>query len=127
MIALDASLVIAHLGAQEPRHDEATALLADLAGEQIWMSTVNVAEVLVGYARGGRLDQGAAALATIGVEERPLPGDAAPRLAELRASTGLKLPDCCVLLTAESAGAAVASFDRRLRGAAERRGIVVMP
>jgi predicted nucleic acid-binding protein len=45
------------------------------------------------------------------------------RLALLRAETGLKLPDCCVLLAAEQSGAAVATFDDRLAGAVTRRGL----
>lgn len=126
MIALDASLVIAHLGAHDPHHHAATDLLGRLVGDQIGMSTINVAEVLVGYARAGRLDHGKADLAAIGVEEWALPADGAWRLAQLRASTGLKLPDCCVLLAAETASAAVASFDERLLAAARQRGLEVV-
>ena len=48
------------------------------------------------------------------VNELPFPPDSAVRLAKLRASTGLKMPDCCVLLAAADAGATVASFDGRL-------------
>lgn len=47
-------------------------------------------------------------------------------LAELRASTGLKLPDCCVLLVARSAGLPVATFDARLADAAKSLGLVVI-
>ena len=57
-----------------------------------------------------------------------LPGDAAGQLAELRAHTGLKLPDCCVLLTAERHGPAeIATFDTRLARVAVERGLVVRP
>jgi predicted nucleic acid-binding protein len=55
-----------------------------------------------------------------------LPGDAAGQLAELRAHTGLKLPDCCVLLTAERHGPAeIATFDARLARVAVERGLAV--
>jgi len=37
------------------------------------------------------------------------------------------MPDCCVLLTAEEAGARVASFDERLIKVAKTRGISVVP
>ncbi len=44
------------------------------------------------------------------IQELPFPADAAVRLAQLRATTDLKMPDCCVLLVAEDAGASIASF-----------------
>ncbi len=48
------------------------------------------------------------------------------RLATLRAGTGLKMPDCCVLLAVqESAAKALVTFDERLRTHAVRRGIAV--
>lgn len=127
MIVLDASVVIAHLSAAEPRHAVATALLLGAESEQFAMSSINIAEVLVGYVRDGRVDTGVADLAAIGIEELPMPADAAVRLAELRARTGLKLPDCCALLAAESAGATIASFDRRLCEAATERGLSAVP
>jgi predicted nucleic acid-binding protein len=53
-------------------------------------------------------------------------GDAAPAaLAGLRAATGLKLPDCCVLLAAEQVGGGLGTFDDRLATAARERGVPV--
>jgi hypothetical protein len=49
--------------------------------------------------------------------------DAPVRLAQLRATTRLRLPDCCVLLAAESAQARVASFDDRLSSEAAGLGL----
>jgi predicted nucleic acid-binding protein len=46
-------------------------------------------------------------------------------LAGLGAATGLKLPDCCVLLAAEQVDGAVATFDDRLAAVARERGVVV--
>jgi predicted nucleic acid-binding protein len=66
-----------------------------------------------------------AALAGLGIEEDPLPSNAARVLARLRVDTGLKLPDCCVLLTAMDRQATLASFDQRLLAAAAQRGIAV--
>jgi predicted nucleic acid-binding protein len=54
-------------------------------------------------------------------EELPFPPDTAIRLAQLRADTGLTMPDCCVLLAAEHLGAGVASCDDRLVRAARGR------
>lgn len=45
------------------------------------------------------------------------------RLAELRASTGLKLPDCCVLDVAIRNQASLATFDNALATVAAARGV----
>lgn len=51
-------------------------------------------------------------------------GENAPgRLAQLRAEIGLKLPDCCVLLTAQEHPGIVASFDSNLLAAARKLGL----
>ena len=52
-------------------------------------------------------------------------GDAAHRLGELRATTGLKMPDCCVLYTAVRHNAAVATFDDTLAKRAKNIGLTV--
>ena len=61
----------------------------------------------------------------MGIETIALGPDAPARLAALRAGTRLRLPDCCVLLAAQTAGAQVASFDERLTAAAESLGMTV--
>ena len=56
----------------------------------------------------------------------PLAADAPVRLAALRADTGLKLPDCCVLLAADAASAdGVLTFDDALAREGERPGVRV--
>jgi predicted nucleic acid-binding protein len=58
------------------------------------------------------------------VAEIPLGHEAPSRLAALRAGSGLKLPDCCVLLAAQDAEAeAVLTFDDALAREAERLGL----
>jgi len=49
------------------------------------------------------------------------------RLAELRAMTRLKLPDCCVLDAARTNEAKLATFDRPLATAARRLDVLVVP
>jgi predicted nucleic acid-binding protein len=125
VIVLDASVLIAHLDARDALHDRATEALLGVAATPLGASPLTVAEILVGPARVGRLDEAVGALRTIGISEIPLPPDAATRLAELRARSGLKLPDCYVILAAESAPAdAVLTFDERLAAEAIRRGFV---
>jgi rRNA-processing protein FCF1 len=43
----------------------------------------------------------------------------------LRAGTGLKLPDCCVLLAAQDHDGIVASFDKDLAQRARELGLAV--
>ena len=126
MIVLDASVLIAHLDADDAHHAHADQLLADTSPEPLGASPITLAEVLVAPARTGRLDRANSALKRLGVTSVPLGVDAPLRLAVLRAGTGLKLPDCCVLLAAETADASVATLDDRLATAARERGHVVV-
>jgi predicted nucleic acid-binding protein len=125
VIVLDASVLIAHLDGSDAHHDRAFRLLAELSDEQFGASPLTLAEVLVGPARVGRLERAAAALREIGVTDVPLSDDAPPRLALLRAGTGLKLPDCCVLFAAEQVSGSLATFEDRLAGVARERGVDV--
>ena len=123
MIVLDASVLIAHLDAADSHHERADRLLAASGSEELSASVVTLAEVLVGPARKGVVDRALAALEQLAVAAVPIARETPVRLALVRAETGLKLPDCCVLLAAEESGAAVATFDDRLSGAATSRGL----
>jgi predicted nucleic acid-binding protein len=123
VIVLDATVLIAHLDGRDAHHEDAEERLLALADQPFGASPVTLAEVLVAPARTGRLADARAALEVLGVAELMLPADAAERLAELRATTELKLPDCCVLLAAEDAPGRVLTFDGRLAREAERLGL----
>ena len=125
MIVLDASALIAHLDGDDSFHEAAEELLLARAEDHFAASTTSIAEVLVGPARGGRLAEAERALRRLEVEEVGLGEGAAVRLAGLRASTGLQLPDCCTLLATESMAGEVATFDRRLASAARMLGLAV--
>ena len=123
MIVLDASVLIAHLDATDAHHERATELLVNTAAETLGASPLTLAEVLVGPARAGTIDAARAALTAMTIETVRLSDDAAIRLAVLRATSGLRLPDCCVLLAAETAHADVATFDDKLARAATEIGL----
>lgn len=126
MIVLDACVLIAHLDANDAHHDRATRLLASTAGQPLVANTLTVAEVLVGPTRTGRSQQAQQALDRLGVVALELPADVAVELAELRATTGLKMPDCCVLWTVmRQKPATLATLDQRLTRTAERRGVSI--
>ena len=126
MIVLDASVLIAYLDSEDNHHARAEDLLAREINDEFTANSLTLAEVLVAPVRVNRLDAVLAALQGLEVRELPFPTDTAIRLAELRASTNLKMPDCCVLLAAEDAHARVASFDGRLTDAAATGKVVVV-
>lgn len=125
MIVLDASVLIAHLDSTDAHHGRATQLLIDAADEPFGASPLTLAEVLVGPARAGKVDIAQTAFRHLDVVTVPLVDTAPVRLATMRANTGLRLPDCCVLVAAETAGAALATFDERLAKAATALGFEV--
>lgn len=126
MIVLDASVLIGFIFDQDAHHAAAVALLRDEAGNAFGVSPVTLAEALVAPTRLGRVAAAERMLLEIGVTEIPLPRDAALQLAKLRVESGLKMPDCCVLLAAITSNGAVATFDSRLKSVATSRDIRVL-
>jgi predicted nucleic acid-binding protein len=127
VILLDASVLIAYLDSEDAHHADAERLLAATIDDEFAVNTLTLAEVLVVPARDGRLDAVRGFLRDLEVIELRFPADSAVKLAQLRVDTGLKMPDCCVLLAAEDVGARIASFDDRLVKAAEARHLKVLP
>lgn len=125
MIVLDASVLIAHLDASDAHHERATQLMLGAVEEPLAASPLTLAELLVGPARAGAVAAAQAALDDLEIRAVPLDNDAPSRLAALRATSRLRLPDCCVLLAAETTHAAVATFDERLADAATELGLAL--
>ena len=122
---MDASVLIAHLNSNDPHHDAATGILLSGTPGEMLVHTITLAEVLVG---GVRIGRGAAMrddLRAAGIVVAPRDDDEPLRLAELRATSGLKLPDCCVLDVAIHHQAGLATFDDALAAAARKRGVPV--
>ncbi|MCA1696206.1 MAG: type II toxin-antitoxin system VapC family toxin [Actinobacteria bacterium] len=126
MIVLDASVLIAYLDAEDAQHRSAESLLAREIDDEFGVNPLTLAEVLVGPSRTGRLDAARSALRELEVIEQPFPADTAVQLVRLRADTGARMPDCCVLLAAQTAGARVAAFDDQLIRAAAKLGLVAL-
>jgi predicted nucleic acid-binding protein len=123
VIVLDASVLIGHLDGNDLHHERARGLLEASGASPLGASPISLAETLVAPARAGQLDAARDALERIGITELGLRADAPARLAQLRAQTGRKLPDCCVLLAAQDHEGAVASFDADLIRAARALGL----
>ena len=116
MIVVDASVLIAFLDADDAHHVAAVGLLAD-AVPPLLVHPITVTEVLVAPVRRGIADQVWSDLVAIGVEIDVTPID--PRqLARVRAETGCKMPDCCVIASSVNHDTTVATFDQRLRRSA---------
>jgi predicted nucleic acid-binding protein len=129
MIVLDASVLIAYLTRDDAHRIVADELIAHAlrTNQGLLVNPVTVSEVLVAPTREGRFDAVWAELSNLGVVEVPFPLGAAKILARLRVDTGLKLPDCIVLLTAMDQKCTLATFDDRLRRAAPDLGTPVKP
>jgi predicted nucleic acid-binding protein len=123
VIVLDASVLIAHLDGGDRHHADAQSVLEANSQEPLGASQITLAETLVSPARAGRLTEAEATLQRLQVDELALGENAPGRLAQLRTGTGLKMPDCCVLLAAQDHDARIASFDTVLLKAARKLGL----
>jgi predicted nucleic acid-binding protein len=135
VIVLDASVLIAHLWPSDRHHVEASDFLRRVAGDRMLTHPLTMTEVLIGGVRIGRGAEMRQDLADVGVQLADRDGDEPLRLAEIRVSTRLKLPDCCVLDVAlvslakapATTSVTLATFDRELADAANNRGVRVAP
>jgi len=135
VIVLDASVLIAHLWPSDRHHGEASAFLRRVAGDRMLTHPLTMAEVLIGGVRIGRGAEMRQDLADIGVVLAERDADEPLRLAEIRVSTRLKLPDCCVLDVAlvnlakapATESVTLATFDHALAEAGIHNGVRVAP
>lgn len=126
MIVLDASVLIAVLDADDPHHHRGIELLRGAASTPLSASVMTLAETLVGPSRSGIGEMARAAIDGLGVAAVPLMDDDAVSLAALRAMTGMRMPDCCVLLACSQTGGALATFDTKLATAAKTVGTALI-
>lgn len=126
-MVLDASVLIAAMNPADEHHGAATSLLRRGAIQGgLLAHPMTVAESAVGAAQHGRLQQVQDAYAALGLEVT-LPDPGEPwRLAQLRATSRLPLPDCCVLDAAFRSGASLSTFDSRLAAVAGSADIPVV-
>ena len=125
MIVLDASVLIGYLDASDAHHERAAALLAREIDDDFAVNLLTLAEILVAPTRTGQRDKVLGILDDLGVETLQLPAGSAVTLAQLRAETRLKMPDCCVLFSTRDRQARLASFDERVIEAARALGVDV--
>jgi predicted nucleic acid-binding protein len=125
VIVVDANVMIAVLDPQDSHFDLARRFFVAHASERLAAHRLTMAEALVLAAHGGSEVAAAAAISALGVGRFDEPDDPI-ELARLRASSGLKMPDCCVLYAALREKAKLATFDARLARAASEAGVPVV-
>ena len=118
---LDATVLIAHLAGDDVHAQRALAILD--TEEDVAIHPLTLAECLVGPARVHREDEALETIDRLGIEQLPFGAQQPLALAKLRASTPLRLPDCCVLAAAIDAGARLATFDDKLARIAREQGV----
>lgn len=122
MIVLDASVLISHL--IEDVHSTRALDIIDTE-EELAIHPITLAECLVGPVRVSREAEAIRTIEALGIERLRISTEQPLALAKLRASTSLKLPDCCVLAAAIETGATLATFDATLAKAASEHGVTV--
>ena len=125
MIVLDASVMIAVLDPRDAHFEAARELFRANSAQRVVAHRLSMAESLVVAARSDVTAAVAAALDALGVGRLDEPDDPV-ELAELRARTGLRMSDACVLLAAGRSGAGLATFDERLARTARDEGVAVL-
>ncbi len=126
MIVADANVVIAAANPGHAHHAAARDVVRTHGRDRIVLHSLTLAEVLVGPARTGGQVEARARLERAGFSVSPDGDPASEALALVRATTSLKMPDACVLATAEHLGADLATFDRRVAREARARGVTVL-
>lgn len=124
MIVLDASVLIAHMAESGAHADRALEILD--TEDDLVIHPMTLAESLVGPVRAGLEAEALDTVDRLGIERFTAAVDEPLALARLRVRTGLKLPDCCALVSAEREGAMLATFDTRLAATARSRGVSVI-
>jgi len=123
MIVVDASVLIAHLAPDQPGAARAATILD--TEDTLIMHPLTVAECAVGPARISEMAVFQRAIARIGLDVWEPDAMQPYRVATLRATSPLKLPDCCVLDTARTLSATLATFDEQLARVARSLGVTV--
>ena len=89
------------------------------------MTALSQAEALVHPARNGKLDKILKTFSALGLVVTPIEGSDASKLATLRATTTLKMPDACVLHQAMKVKGSIATTDNQLAQTAKSKGVGV--
>jgi predicted nucleic acid-binding protein len=122
-LILDASVLIGLLDTADAHHEQAVKHVdeADTAGTALLTPASAYSEVLVAFARAGRIAEARYAIGAMGITVIEMTQQIAERAAEIRAQhERLRLPDAIVLATARELGAELRTYDDRLDKVAQQ-------
>lgn len=125
MIILDANVLIAAFDGSDLHHEWAITFLKDTVSEELLISSLTYAEILVSPIRADRLKEFRKGIDSLGFRIVDINSEDALEIANLRAETGLKMPDVIVLHAALTHSASLASADTALTRKAAALGIAV--
>jgi predicted nucleic acid-binding protein len=126
-LLLDAVILIGALDGSDAHHDRARErfVLARERQDPLSISLVNLTEVLTALAAdASKLAAAREAIAALGIAIHQPSEAIAVDAARLRGHHPISLPDAYLLATAKHTGSTIASFDRKVRDAAEREGLI---
>jgi predicted nucleic acid-binding protein len=126
-LLLDAVILIGALDGSDAHHDRARErfVLARERQDPLSISLVNLTEVLTAPAAdASKLAAAREAIAALGIAIHQPSEAIAVDAARLRGHHPISLPDAYLLATAKHTGSTIASFDRKVRDAAEREGLI---
>jgi predicted nucleic acid-binding protein len=126
VIVADANVIIAASSPGHVHHARAREILLEHGAAGVALHSLTLAEVLVGPARAGQHEAARAALDAAGIRSSAASDPGPTALALVRATASVKMPDACVLATAEHLGVPLATFDGRLAREATARGTAVI-
>lgn len=120
---IDAGLVIALLDADNAHHEWAVRVVRALGPGRLRISVLTLAEAVVHPVMAGRGEEALTAVRRLDLDVTSLTDSDVLSLAELCASSKLRMPDAVVLHAATRTSAAIATTDRRLAGVAIAAGL----
>jgi predicted nucleic acid-binding protein len=125
LVTLDAGVLIALHSQTDQHHNWAVELFTELVDFEWQISTLTYAEVQVHPIRAGVLENFQLSLGNLNIIARGMMPEDATGLAQIRATTGAKMPDAVVIHQAKILNSAIATTDRGLAHAALKLGIDV--
>jgi len=123
IVVVDAGALIALFDDHHPHHEWAFGMFMRTLNQELVMPALTYAEVLVHPTRAGRADEFDQRIAGLKLGIRPLAPEDTTLLADLRATTSLRMPDVVVLQLTTSEQATLATTDKTLAKEARNRGL----
>lgn len=123
VVVLDASALIALVSSKDPHHKWAVEMFRDTASFDLQMSALTYAEILVHPARAGKAERFLKLIAGLGLEITAIEETDSGKLASLRATTNLKMPDVVVLHQAMKVKGSIFTTNQKLAKVAKDKGV----